>query len=214
MLVWGTGGNAKTIGNSEYKTCETCNQANEFQYLVQYRYFHIWYLFSFLTSRKYFEVCSHCGASHEVTKKQVLQKQTKIPIPFVRKNGWLICLVLVGAFMGYGHYLSSANQATMSQYFAQPQLNDVYLANLTQVESSGYDKDESYYGLMKIVDIDDKTGDFFFIFSTYAYERKKDLSKNLYKLEFDKNDVIAFTAAEIADYRQQGIIYEVQRNGQ
>lgn len=96
MLIWGTGGDVKDLGNLTDKHCETCERERPFKLLVEYRTFGFYWIFNFLTHKKYWLLCEICHRGWELHKSEVESRLAAVPIPFMARYGMA---VLVGAFV-------------------------------------------------------------------------------------------------------------------
>jgi len=91
-IIWGTGGNAIDLGVVEHKHCEFCEKERPFKIFVQYRYAHIYWLFSWITQKQYLYLCDICGRGHQLDAKEVEKTLDKNPIPLIRRWGWALLI--------------------------------------------------------------------------------------------------------------------------
>ncbi|MCZ4305549.1 hypothetical protein O4G98_12465 [Zoogloeaceae bacterium G21618-S1] len=97
MIIWGSGGGGKDLGQIELRNCPTCEKTRPFHLYIQYKYAHLYYL-RWVTSRKYHLACDVCHRGVELETKAVEAKLEKDPIPFMTRFGWtfLVGLVAIG----------------------------------------------------------------------------------------------------------------------
>lgn len=214
FFIWGSGGGRSEEGNlPEVCQCDTCKNITKMKGVIYYRYFHLWYLFSFLTSKKYVYECSHCNNGYQVSKEEFSKYFKKNHIPFIRKLGWLIVVAIIAAFIVFGSYSSSQHQAQIQSYLVTPLENDRYLANLAQIDNSGYDDQKKAYGILKLQKVLDNDK-YYFTVSTQASNKKSGLNKMLERnsIKYDENDVITLTKEQITSLKDKNIIYDIIRN--
>lgn len=95
MIIWGSGGGLCIAGDAGVRDCPICQSAQRFDLSVSYRYAHIWYVFSWVTHRKYLAICSRCHNGMAITKQAFQASVTKDPIPVMRRRGWLMFPAIV-----------------------------------------------------------------------------------------------------------------------
>ena len=103
MIVFGSAGDVLKLGTVESKFCKTCNKERPFNMVLQYRYWGLYWVFNFVTQRKYLLACETCQRGWELDERKA-EASLKTPpsIPFMRRFGLLV-LVAVGlviAFIG------------------------------------------------------------------------------------------------------------------
>src|SRR5207245_11277748 len=89
MIIWGRGGDNKDLGQVKTQQCATCEKERPFKLLLQYRFAHLYYSFSWVTQKKYLLVCDVCHRGWELVPKGVEGKLEKNPIPFMKRYGWI-----------------------------------------------------------------------------------------------------------------------------
>jgi hypothetical protein len=107
MIIWGSGGNNVDLGLVEHGYCETCQGQRAFRTLLQYRYAHIYWIFSWITRKQYFLLCEICNRGWTLNAMDVEKRISYNPIPFIRQWGWTflvglfvlpVLLTMIGAF--------------------------------------------------------------------------------------------------------------------
>jgi len=87
MIIWGTGGQSVDLGKVEDRQCQTCGAVRPFKLFLQYRYFHLYYVFKAVTKKEYMMVCEVCRRGWQLEKAKIAQALGKEPIPFMTKYG-------------------------------------------------------------------------------------------------------------------------------
>ncbi len=221
MIIWGSGGGASVVGlaNAEH-VCPVCDKRSRHSIEVHYRYAHIWYLLSWLTSREYLDVCAICKNGVPLDKARTREAYPKDNIPFIRKKGWLLCLGLLAVLFAFGAYANSRQSDQVKGFIFSPMVNDIYLADLSEIAGSGYTPDssadnakKSAYGLMKLMEIEED--DLYFATSASAYSRKKDLRKvsqsDYGNIEFGVDDIVVLSKDEVLSLHEKGVIFDAVR---
>ena len=94
MIIFGTRGKAIMLFSLGEKKCEHCNNKTEFYLVMSFRYFHIFWIPLFITTRSYHTACSICEYGYEMdnveTDKIILKEGIPSPIPWIYKFGWTI----------------------------------------------------------------------------------------------------------------------------
>lgn len=103
MIIWGTRGKTVNLGNAGTKHCEVCEKERQFNYLLQYRYFHLYYLFGVITQKEYLLLCDICNRGWKLDTKEVEQGLGKnVPIPFMHRYGLFLLFGSIGALIVSG----------------------------------------------------------------------------------------------------------------
>jgi hypothetical protein len=89
MIVWGSGGDTVDLGVSEHKYCAVCERNRPFRISLQYRYAHIYWIFSWITKKHYSLLCDICSRGWILKAEEVEKTLPKSPIPFMRQRGWV-----------------------------------------------------------------------------------------------------------------------------
>lgn len=219
LLRYGTGGGESELGAFDALSCPHCGAITPTTALVQYTYFHLWYLFSFLTDRTYMLRCENCHAERHPSEEGIREIKDRFPldrIPFVHKNGALLCLCVLSAVLFLMSLADTFASHRTDARIAAPQPGDLYLADLAAVDDSGFGLDNpniltgrKAYGSMRLLRFED--GRYYFASSHKAYEQMSELKKRLPTLQYDLETSFALTGAEMARLREAGVIVDVQR---
>ncbi len=93
MIVWGSGGDVLNLGTIETRHCDICEKDRAFDLVLEYRYFGFYWIFNFVTRKKYLMLCSICQRGWELDAKKIESALKTQPVPFMRRFG---CLVGIG----------------------------------------------------------------------------------------------------------------------
>jgi len=110
-IVWGSGGDSVDLGVVDHRHCDTCERVRPFKTLLQYRYAHIYWVFSWVTEKKYVLVCDVCHRGWELKAKEIEKNFSKHPIPFMKRYGWTFLVVPFVSLIGF---------ASVASYFESP----------------------------------------------------------------------------------------------
>ena len=217
FLIWGSGSGSAAAGDAGMRHCPVCNEQRRFDIVVNYFYRHFWYLLSWVSKREHVLVCSQCDnalADEKLSRQEIAEKLSgkKDPVPFIRRRGWLLCIALVVALLGFGAYQSDQDSKELAQRIAAPKVGDIYLADISKI-SDGFGK-SPIYGAMKLVSIEEDGKLLNFIVANQGYSKKKgvrkDASKGLLKQDsyYDTEDIIELSPEKLADLDTRGVIYK------
>ncbi len=94
MIVWGSGGDVIDCGSVATQHCEVCDKERQFNLVLQYRHWGVYWIFNFVTEKKYLMLCNICGRGWELEAYKVETEVLKeSPIPFMKRFG---CLTFIG----------------------------------------------------------------------------------------------------------------------
>jgi len=219
-FIWGSGTDSVVAGDGGLQNCPTCSgrpaTLRRFDIVLNYSYRHFWYLLSWVTKRSYSLVCSHChnALGEQLTKQEVSEKlsSAKDPIPFMRRRGWAVGLVLFALAVAVGGYLVGEDRKELARSIAAPQVGNIYLADLAKI-SDGFKNDPPAYGAMKLISLDGNKERF--IIARVGYNKKKqvgkDISKGLVKQDsyYNAEETVDLTPEQLTQLSNQGVIYRV-----
>ncbi|HTD22738.1 MAG TPA: hypothetical protein VK738_08800 [Terriglobales bacterium] len=101
MIIFGTRGDTHELGDLGMRSCPVCQADRPFKTVVSYRYFHIWFFFGMVTSQKFIEMCTICRRGREIASENARNLVNTSPIPFMRRFGLLILVVVVVGIVAY-----------------------------------------------------------------------------------------------------------------
>lgn len=214
FVVWGSGGGRSAMGELPEETCQACGEKTARTAFVDFKYWHIWYLFSFLTGRDYQTACNACGDVQPYDKTEAKLKFQRDNIPFLRKNGWAVCAAILALLFAFGAMSSRAKRQRLEAMLGAPRTDDVYLADLAKVKNSGYKPGgDKMYGAMVLVDrLED--GRFVVATSNIAYNKKSGFAKELKKgfsYSHDEENPLLLSREDLDRLYRDKIIYDGQR---
>lgn len=206
MIIFGT--RAKTLVPKETQSydCEYCHTKGSVTFAFIARYFHIFWIPIFPTSKKGISQCSHCKQvlyAHEMSprmKQDYANASASAKRPITHYFG-LFIIGLIFCVIIYGVFTNSMNE---TKYLANPEVNDVY-----RIEKNGN------YTLYKVSEVKGDT----LIFKPHnmVAEKYMKLSELQRKYKNDYSDeTIKFTKAQINSMKESsmsdfGKIYSIER---
>jgi hypothetical protein len=95
MIVWGSGGDILNLGTLETSRCEVCEKDRPFNLILQYRYWGLYWIFNFVTEKKYMLLCDVCQRGWELESSKVEGVMKSVPIPFMRRFGFLVLIAII-----------------------------------------------------------------------------------------------------------------------
>jgi len=87
MIIWGSGGDVVNLGQVETRRCDTCERDRPVNLILRYRYAHLYYLFGWVTEKKYLFLCDICSRGWKLDGKKIEANLQRVPIPFLRRFG-------------------------------------------------------------------------------------------------------------------------------
>lgn len=103
MIIWGSRGDVINLGQGGTQHCEVCERERPFHYLLQYRYFHLYWVFGMVTQKQYLLLCDICNRGWKLNSGEVEKRLGKaLPIPFMQRFGLLTLGAGFGALMVLG----------------------------------------------------------------------------------------------------------------
>ncbi len=93
MIVWGSGGDVIDCGQIATQHCEVCDKERRFKLVLEYRHWGVYWVFNFVTEKKWLMLCDICGRGWELDTHKVESELDGSPIPFMKRFG---CLTFIG----------------------------------------------------------------------------------------------------------------------
>jgi len=218
MLIWGSGGDTIDLDSVGRKHCKNCDKDNLFRLFLEYEYHHFYYVFKWVSKKKYLMLCNVCHTGYELDKKAVEKNLKKDPIPFSHRYGLVFLVGLMAIAVALlnsqtnesSNYLKSSKESDY-KYISSPKVNDIYLTDISTLMK---DPERSpMYGALKIKSIvGDQIG---VVVSKIGYGRSSGPKKDIRSGEALDNDYyehfLVLPLSEIKSMREQGVISEVHR---
>ncbi len=95
MLVWGYDDRMQALSPAGIHYCSTCAIERPFTCFLSYRRNHLWFLFSFVTDRHYYQLCDVCHDGFELEARVVEPALSSNPIPFHTRYSWVALVALI-----------------------------------------------------------------------------------------------------------------------
>lgn len=213
MIFFGSKGkvvNGETVQGIQCSNCENSQHAS-FGIL---KYFHLYWIPTFLTSRKVGIECTNCKQtlvgdevpSHLVDEIKARVFSTSNTVPMF---SGLIIIGLIAIGLSYSGQQADAREAS---YITEPAVRDYYVVDLREFYSGA---DAEYpYGLMRVTNvspsgIEVKVGSMIY---NLASGVKKDIREGKAAADsYYEPETIVFELAELQELRNSGAIHSIQR---
>lgn len=215
LLVWGSGDGRAVMGDMPVTKCGTCGEMSPRTAVVVFKYWHVWYLFSFLTGRDYRTICKSCGAVATLDKIDARAAFPKDNIPFMKKKGWMVCAAAVFAFIFIAAIGNQMDEARLKGLLEAPAVGDLYAADLSRIPGSGYEQGgkRMYGGMLLIEKLED--GGFIVATSDTAYDKKSGWRSEGDESEYSVSGIdgvpLTLSPADFAKLHGDGILYDGNR---
>lgn len=214
MLVWGRGGNSvEAVRDGGVGPCPVCQGNQPFRILLNYRYAHLWYLFSWITSRQYVCQCTRCNNGYTVEPRAIADKLGKTdPIPFMRRRGWMVGLALIVALGGAIALFAQQHDQDVAKYVDSARVGDIYRADLSKI-SKGFTQSPAY-GLMRLEAVEGEQ--LVFRIADKAYTKRtgvgKDVTNRAYRnAQYFSSEVVRLPRQQVHRLHEQSVIYDIDR---
>ena len=216
FFAWGSGSENIDLGVVNTYQCDTCEKDRPFKLFLHYRYAHIWYLFSWISEKKYLLLCDVCHRGVEIDSKEVEPKLTRNPIPFQRQYGWTILIALIVIIIAFGLYENQKQQKLDYFYIESPQANDLYVIDFSKLQKELGQSSDYSYGIIRVKVI---AGDLIELLpSKIVYSKlsgvDKDIStRKVYNNDYySEEDPLFFQITDLRRMRDDNVINRVIRN--
>lgn len=97
MIAWGTRMHVVNLGHTEIHVCSNCRQERRFDLVLVYKRWFLYWLFGFITCRKYRMVCEVCRRGWELRREKVEPYVSEVHIPFMHRYGLASLAVALAA---------------------------------------------------------------------------------------------------------------------
>ena len=213
MIFFGSKGKVVAGEVVQGVQCESCQNSQHTSFGIL-NYFHLYWIPTFLTSRKAGIECMHCKQTlvgDELPSHLAAQIKSGV---FTTGNTLPMFsgLIIIGVLIMMGVYAVQQDDAREATYIAQPAVNDYYVVNLTEM----FDEvDAEYpYGLMRITDVS-STGIEMQV-GNMAYNKASGVQKDIRqgKASADTyygSDILLFELADLQQLKNSGAVYSIER---
>lgn len=93
ILIWGTSPKTVDLGPAGNGECPTCGLERPFRWRLQYQLNHVYYVFGFVSKKKYLLACEVCGRGEPQPAAKIEASLGKSVVPFMERFG---CLMAAG----------------------------------------------------------------------------------------------------------------------
>ncbi len=101
MYFFGWGHRTVVVGNTGSRDCHICREKDRVQAVVEYRYFHLFWIFGLIVTRKYHLTCKRCGAEFQARSSRLTRPVKAGNIRFI-PFGPIFFIILGGALVLVG----------------------------------------------------------------------------------------------------------------
>lgn len=216
MIIWGSGSDTSELGELGGMECAVCGKVT-FHAVLWYNRRHILLLFNWVAQREYYAVCHCCGNGRKMDEDSAQVMFPHDSVTVRHKKWWLVglALLLVLGFMRIDSEENrlAADQEFYSAYIGDPQVGDVYLANLAQVEGISFGAPRSYaYGAMLLVK--DEKDRLILAVSRRSYNSRREADQKLSAFlhsDFDWENPLSLSRQALAELYSGKVIYMIKR---
>lgn len=213
MIFFGSKGKVVAGEAVQGVQCPSCENSQHASFGIL-NYFHLYWIPTFLTSRKVGMECTHCKRTlvgDEVPSHLVDQIKSGV---FTTGNTLPMFsgLIIIGLIIIGFSYAGQQADAREAIYIAQPAVSDYYVVDFREIYSEA---DTEYpYGLMRVTDvspsgIEMQVGNLIY---NLASSVKKDIRDGKAAAEnYYAPETIVFELAELQDLKNAGAIHSIQR---
>lgn len=71
MIVWGSGGKMVDCGPVRSQHCAICEKERQFNLILEYRYWGVYWIFNFITEKHYLLLCNVCSRGRKLDSKEI-----------------------------------------------------------------------------------------------------------------------------------------------
>ncbi|WP_431266388.1 hypothetical protein ACQ859_14670 [Roseateles chitinivorans] len=212
MLIWGSKGAVAELGVQAHHHCATCERERPFKLALQYKVHHIYYLFQWISSKKYLLVCDVCQRGSELKAKDVEAKLTSNPIPAMQRYGWVGLLVVIAALIYVGKTASDDRDHHIKDYTASPAAGDLYAIDLNKLTGES----GSTYGVIRVLRIAD--GKLELQMPRMGYNKVRGATRDisdaakLSRPDYFEEKTILVPLSAVQDWASQGAIHDIERH--
>ena len=214
MIFFGTKGKVVAGDQMQGVQCPSCQNGQLVSFGIL-NYFHLYWIPTFLTSKKVGMECTHCKRTlvgDEVPSH--LAEQIKDGVFTVAKTlpmySGLIIIVLVGLGIANAVRQDSAREET---YLAQPAVDDYYIVDFAEIFTEV--DPEYHYGVMRITDV--TSTDVEMQISTVAYNMASGVRQDIRdgkaaEDSYYEQGSVRFEFGELQAYADAGAVQSIERD--
>ncbi|MEQ1550180.1 hypothetical protein [Sphingorhabdus sp.] len=221
MLIWGSQGKSRQLGDAGTQHCNVCGATRTFSYLLHYKVRHIWYLIRWSSGRQYLKLCSTCGNGFPVEQADVDahnltgEKQAN-HIPFFDRLGWLVALGVIALFVIFAGIAGNADKKEEAEMISAPKVGDIYTVDVEKLlPNEALEKGSigGDYGAFRVAEIE---GDKVVLDAPkLVYSRASGVRKDISAGETETSDYyegqMDITVKQLTDLQKAGGIYDIDR---
>lgn len=213
MIFFGSRG--KTISGKvvEGIQCPSC-QNTQFITFGALRYFHLYWIPTFLTSKTVGIECTHCKKT--LLDKEVpshLANQIKANVFTTRHTLPMFSGLFIIAFLGlFGVFAVQQDNIKEAAFIEQPAINDLYIVNFTKIFNESDSKFK--YGVLRVKSLSSDQAEL--QVSKIAYNKtsgvRKDIrEKKTFSDSYYDNKPLYIEIGKLKEMKESGAIYSIER---
>jgi len=210
MIIWGSGGDVVPLGFVGTQPCATCETPREFRNVLNYRYAHVWYLFSWVTEKAYYTACTVCGRGVRHDSKAFESQLGRTPIPLHRRYGGLALIGLIASFVTIAVVAGQRSNVREDALLKDPRVGDVYTVDLQTLAPGGFDGHA--YGLMRVVAVEGESVSL--EVPNVGYSKVSGVSRDMGKArqsDYYSGEVVSYPRQELLSLHDRNEISDVDR---
>ena len=132
IFSWGSRGGVKELGSCGQRSCPSCQKDSEFAGLVTYTVRHVYWLFRWVTGRKFHMQCTNCGAAFPADSGDFDSAAASKAIPIMDRRGWMFGTGAIGSLVVAGSIAAAADSRNDRAALLAPQQGDFYEMDLAR----------------------------------------------------------------------------------
>lgn len=199
MIIFGT---RATVGDAIHTghTCPACGKENSVWMVPHQRYFHIFWIPTFPTSKGFTPVCNDCGSVFTTEKIPATPEiRSKYKAPKWTFVGLILIVSLIAYTMITGSISSNKNKNEMTDRIESPMNGDVYQTVFTKGE----------YSLMKVVSY--TSDSIYFTPSTHYVNKKSGMSKLMNSTSYETDIVEGYSKEDLKQFAEKNTLFKIVR---
>jgi hypothetical protein len=212
MLIWGSQGEVVDLGRVENRHCETCEKDRPFKIFLQYTSCHLWYIFRWVTNKRYLFLCDVCRRRVELDTNKIEASLEKNPISWYQRYSWTILIGMILFALGGGLLASMEKEKNNQAYVQTPNISDIYVVN-TNIILKDSNSAHSYCAF-RVKNISQTRVEF--ELSSVCYNKSKGVDRDItagkarVATYYDK-ETIFVPLSELKTWRAKGAIIDIYR---
>jgi len=207
MLIWGSGSGGLRVGAAGEGDCPHCETKKPYSIYLNYKYAHLYYLFSWITHREYIRACDNCRRGEVVRRAEAKALAPVDPIPWLRRSGWMLGAGLIGACLLFAAILPAITANAQRVH-----VGDVYECQFDTREGEA-----NRYGLVRVQALEGENVVLVPSKEAYADRPSADAALKARRWRepnyLDTANAFRMTTAELQKFASSGRVFMIFRDG-